>query len=410
MLSNEWEVDRIKNHATKVGSGVTPRGGSSTYKDHGVPFIRSQNVLWGKLSFEDIAYIDDKQHAVMSNSCVQKNDVLLNITGASIGRSCIYENIDHEANVNQHVCIIRTNDTLAPKFLLYFLLSHNGQKQIEQFQAGGNRQGLNYEQIRSFKVPIPPVNEQNKIARILTTWDKAIETIEGLIKNSQQQKKYLMQQLLTGDQGLPNFNSNWKDWHLTDIADVIVSPVDKKTQPEEILVRLCNYTDVYYNTRITKNIDFMQATAKQSEIDRYTLKVDDVVITKDSETPGDIAIPALISEDLAGVVCGYHLAIIRPDKEIADGAYLNYLFSMPRIRYYFFTLATGATRFGLSIGGIKKAHFSLPPLKEQKKIASILSSADQEIESMQEKLKLFKQEKKALMQQLLTGKRRVKAA
>ena len=137
------------------------------------------------------------------------------------------------------------------------------------------------------------------------------------------------------------------------------------------------------------------------------MQVGDVIITKDSETPGDIAIPALVSEDLGGVVCGYHLAIIRPNKKLLEGAFLNYLLSMPETRYYFFTLANGATRFGLSIGSINNAHFSLPPLKEQQKIATVLTTADKEIELLEQQLADLQQEKKALMQVLLTGKRRV---
>ena len=204
------------------------------------------------------------------------------------------------------------------------------------------------------------------------------------------------------------FGGEWNDHYLTDLAQVIVSPVDKKTIEGELPVELCNYTDVYYNNRITRSLNFMKATAKPSEIEKYTLQVNDVIITKDSETPGDIAVPALVSEDLDGVVCGYHLAIIRPIKECLSGEYLSYLFSMPKTRYYFFTLATGATRFGLSIGGINKAHFRLPPIEEQEKIAAVLSTADQEISALQHKLDTLKNEKKALMQQLLTGKRRVK--
>ena len=255
--------------------------------------------------------------------------------------------------------------------------------------------------------------EQRKIAKILSTWDKAISTTERLIDNSKQQKKALMQQLLTGkkrlldDSGKP-FEGGWEDLYLHDVAKIIVSPVDKKIVEGEIPVELCNYTDVYYNTRITNSIEFMKATAKKSEIDKYTLQVNDVIITKDSETPGDIAVPALVSEDLRGTVCGYHLAIVRPNSQLVEGAYLNYLFSMQKTRYYFFTLATGATRFGLSIGGINKAHFTLPPLEEQQKIAAVLTNADKEIELLEQQLADLKQEKKALMQQLLTGKCRVK--
>ena len=222
-----------------------------------------------------------------------------------------------------------------------------------------------------------------------------------------------MQQLLTGkkrlrDENGERFGGEWENRHLTNIAKVIVSSVDKKTVENEIPVELCNYTDVYYNTKITRKLNFMKATATDSEIERYALQVNDIVITKDSEVPNDIAVPALVSEELNGVICGYHLAIVRPDRKYINSAFLGYLFSMPRTRYYFFTLATGATRFGLSISGINKAQFILPSIEEQQKIATILSTADQEIATLQRQLDHLKQEKKALMQQLLTGKRRVK--
>ena len=165
MVPKGWSIESLGNVTEKVGSGVTPRGGSNSYKLSGIPLIRSQNVLWGKLDLSDVAYIDELQHNKMKGSFVYKNDVLLNITGASIGRVAVSD-ID-EANVNQHVCIIRSEE-LNSEYLKSFLLSFQGQKQIEQCQAGGNRQGLNFEQIKSFKLPVPPFPEQQKIAKILS--------------------------------------------------------------------------------------------------------------------------------------------------------------------------------------------------------------------------------------------------
>jgi type I restriction enzyme S subunit len=152
----------------------------------------------------------------------------------------------------------------------------------------------------------------------------------------------------------------------------------------------------------------MRATATDREIEKFSLTVGDVIITKDSETPGDIAVPAYVDENLDGVVCGYHLAILRPKKNKIAGEFLSYLLSMAKTRYYFFTLATGATRFGLSVGSIEKAHINLPSTGEQKKISAVLRAADKEIELLKRKRDCLVQEKKALMQQLLTGKRRVK--
>ena len=123
---------------------------------------------------------------------------------------------------------------------------------------------------------------------------------------------------------IPN---DWKLSHLYESAEILVSGVDKRIEKNEISVRLCNYTDVYYNELITDKIDFMNATAKKIEIEKYSLKKGDVVITKDSETPDDIAVSSFVSEDLKNVVCGYHLAIIRTDRESLLGEYLTVLFN-----------------------------------------------------------------------------------
>ena len=188
-FSGEWKKCTIGGLTIKVGSGVTPRGGEAVYKTEGHPFVRSQNVGLGHLLLDDIAYIDEDTHQRQKNTELQLDDVLLNITGAFIGRSAIVTKEIVRGNVNQHVCIIRTKDNLVSSFLCNFLLSNYGQKQIDSFQAGGNRQGLNFEQIKSIKIAIPTVNEQSKIAQLLqlveeriATQNKIIEKYESLIK------------------------------------------------------------------------------------------------------------------------------------------------------------------------------------------------------------------------------------
>ena len=148
-FSGEWKMCTIGELITKVGSGVTPRGGEAVYKTEGHPFVRSQNVGLGNLLLDDIAFIDEETHLRQKNTELQFNDVLLNITGASIGRSALVDKQIVGGNVNQHVCIIRTKENLVPSFICSFLLSNYGQRQIDSFQAGGNRQGLNFEQIKS---------------------------------------------------------------------------------------------------------------------------------------------------------------------------------------------------------------------------------------------------------------------
>ena len=188
-FTGEWKKCIIGELTTKVGSGVTPRGGEAVYKSEGHPFVRSQNVGLGHLILDDIAYIDEDTHQRQKNTELQLDDVLLNITGASIGRSALVNQQIVGGNVNQHVCIIRANKKLIPSFLCNFLLSQYGQKQIESFQAGGNRQGLNFEQIKSIKIGLPSVEEQKKIADLLLlieqriiTQNKIIEKLQSLIK------------------------------------------------------------------------------------------------------------------------------------------------------------------------------------------------------------------------------------
>ena len=188
-FSGEWETVKIGTITTKVGSGVTPRGGETVYRSQGHPFVRSQNVGWGRLLLNDIAYIDEETHKKQLNTALELNDILLNITGASIGRCAVVNKMIVNGNVNQHVCIIRSNGAVDPKFLCNYLLSNYGQKQIDSFQAGGNRQGLNFEQIKSIRISIPTLDEQKYIAKLLCainqrieTQNKIIEKLETLIK------------------------------------------------------------------------------------------------------------------------------------------------------------------------------------------------------------------------------------
>ena len=194
----KWKKCKLGLCCSKIGSGKTPRGGSSVYVDQGVMFLRSQNVLWGTLDISDVSYIDDETNKTMLSSEVHSGDVLLNITGASIGRSCIYS-LHDRANVNQHVCIIRLSSegkkNLLPSFLLQQVLSDLIQQQIMDCQNGGSREGLNFQQISDFDIILPDIEEQHKICGLFDTFDHKVlseeETLSALIRL----RSSLMQQL-----------------------------------------------------------------------------------------------------------------------------------------------------------------------------------------------------------------------
>ena len=198
-FSGEWKMCTIGELITKVGSGVTPRGGEAVYKTEGHPFVRSQNVGLGNLLLDDIAFIDEETHLRQKNTELQFNDVLLNITGASIGRSALVDKQIVGGNVNQHVCIIRTKENLVPSFICSFLLSNYGQRQIDSFQAGGNRQGLNFEQIKSIKITIPSKDEQIKIAKLLRAIDERIATQNKIIEKLQSLIKGIAQNIVSNN-------------------------------------------------------------------------------------------------------------------------------------------------------------------------------------------------------------------
>ncbi len=190
------------------------------------------------------------------------------------------------------------------------------------------------------------------------------------------------------------------------IAKVRLSNIDKKSKEGELAVELCNYVDVYYNDNITSDIEFMKATARQDQIDIFSLKEGDILITKDSETPDDIAVPAFVSSSLHGVVCGYHLAHVRPYRKYADGNYLFRSFSARGISDQFEISANGVTRFGIGKQAIDNSVFLTPPLEEQTAIAAYLDRKTVQIDNLiskkQKLIVLLKEERAATINQAVT--------
>ena len=170
---NTWEQRKLGDITSKIGSGKTPLGGKEAYVENGICLIRSQNVYDDRVDLTDVVYIDEETDNSMSNSRVVTGDVLLNITGASIGRSAVYTGLDG-ANVNQHVCIIRPVDGYEPKYVQLNISSSNGQKQIDSSQAGGGREGLNFQQIGKMTFMFPKLEEQQKIGVFFSNLDNLI--------------------------------------------------------------------------------------------------------------------------------------------------------------------------------------------------------------------------------------------
>ena len=193
-FTGAWEQRKLDDVTVKIGSGKTPSGGENAYVDAGIPLIRSQNVNDNKVDFENIVYIDESTDKLMMNSRVFANDVLLNITGASIGRSAVYKGLD-EANVNQHVCIIRPIEGYHPDFIQLNLAWDRGQKQIKSSQAGGGREGLNFQQIGKMKFVFPTLDEQKQIGNYFNNIDHLITLHQREYEKLQELKKFMLQNM-----------------------------------------------------------------------------------------------------------------------------------------------------------------------------------------------------------------------
>lgn len=167
-VPEHWSISKLGYHTFKIGSGKTPSGGSMVYQDSGVLFLRSQNIYNDglRISSDEAVYIDELTHKEMNGTSVLNGDILLNITGGSIGRSCIVRNLKTQANVNQHVCIIRLPEHLND-YISLVIQSDLIQEQINLQQTGGNREGLNFEQIANFVITIPPKDEMTKIGEYI---------------------------------------------------------------------------------------------------------------------------------------------------------------------------------------------------------------------------------------------------
>ena len=169
--------------------------------------------------------------------------------------------------------------------------------------------------------------------------------------------------------------TDWRVTRLDAVADVLFSNVDKHSVEGETPVRLCNYVDVYKNDLITNAIDFMEASAEEREIKKFQIRRGDILATKDSEAADDIAIPSLVAEELPGVLCGYHLAMIRPRLASVSGSFLAWLHVSKSFRAQYEAKAVGVTRFGLSQYAFRAARIPLPTLPEQQRIATYLDAS-----------------------------------
>jgi type I restriction enzyme S subunit len=288
----------------------------------------------------------------------------------------------------------------------------------------GVRSTLNAKDLLNIRVVKPPIDEQDQIARFL---DNKLFKINKFIKAKKRQivllkelKQAIINQAVTkginlnvpmkdsGVEWIGEIPEHWDVRKLSNIAVIILSGLDKKSYDGQRQVKLCNYIDVYSNHYITNDINFMTATAKENEIMKFSLFKGDIIITKDSESWDDIAVPAYVSEDLENVLCGYHLAIIRVNTLDVYKQFLFKSFLSNYVAYQFNIKAKGVTRYGISYQHIHDTMIVIPPFREQKEIVSFIinqtQTIDKAIETIQKQIDLVKEYRTTLISEVVTGK------
>ncbi|MBK5241940.1 restriction endonuclease subunit S [Clostridium sp.] len=405
----DWEVKKINDFAEFVGSGVTPKGGQSVYKTKGIPFVRSQNVYPDGLRLDNVAYIDEKQNDKMKRTEFKENDILLNITGASIGRCTYVPEGFGRGNVNQHVCIIRTNKTVSLKYISLYINSPFVQKQIEALNTGSSREGLNFQQVRRLNICLPKMDEQVAIENIIITIDVQIERTESLIEKTKELKKGLMQRLLTKGIGHTEFKETevgiipkaWRVNRIIDVADTASGGTPSRSKKE------------YYENGIIpwvktgelgkKYIYDTEEKITQEAIKKSSAKlipINSVLIAMYGATIGKTSITKnVVSTNQAS--CAVICKLSQLDYE-----YLYYISSFYKEKLI--ELGAGGAQPNISQQLIKEFKIPVPNIKEQKNISDILSTFDRKIEQYEIEKQKYQQLKQGLTQKLLIGKIRVK--
>ena len=413
---------RIKDYTTKVGSGVTPRGGAETYLDEGIPLFRSQNVTNNGFLMDDIAFISEEVDESMKGTRVKPGDVLLNITGASIGR-CYYTSDDFErGNVNQHVCIIRPKrNKVKPGYLHYCIISDMGQQQIDLTQTGANREGLAVEDIKGFVFDIPSLSVQQRIVDYL---DEKLAKIDERIAVLEKQqgayarlKKSVIHQAVT--RGLnPNVplkdsGTEWigmipEHWNVRRIKEVgelkLGKMLDEKPKDGYSLRPYLKSKNIGWLELKLDEVEDMFFS--ESEMNILRLHEGDIVISEG----GEVGKSAYWTGELQECYIQNSVQKLTLYKGFCSKYYLYLSFLLGQMGYYK-SIVNLVSIMHLTYEKLRKVVVLCPPLSEQQAIASYLdekcAKIDAAIENIGKQIDASKLLKRALINEVITGQRAV---
>lgn len=410
MVPNGWNVQSIESFC-KVSS--SKRIMQSDYVKEGVPFYRSKEIILKSKGIEptDIIYIDVDKFAGLKGKfgAPEEGDILISAVG-TLGKCYLVKKGEEFYFKDGNLLWLRELRGVEQLYLIQFMQSPYFQNEIQNMTGGSSQKALTIIKLAQMNLPLPSLPEQRKIATILGTWDKAISTIERLIDNSKQQKKALMQQLLTGthtqrkrlldDSGKP-FEGEWEELSLHDIFPVIDS-LHKTPKFSETGYPMVRVTDIKGGKLSLESTLRVNEAVFQEYTKKYKPKSGDIVFSR----VGSYGNSSIVKTTKP--FCLGQNTVIASSKKDHSSEYIYQFLNTTFIKRQIEKNVDGSSHKTVSLKIIRNLKLLIPCKSEQKKIADVLTNADKEIELLEQQLADLKKEKKALMQQLLTGKRRVK--
>ncbi len=384
-------------------SGGTPDTTVSEYWGTEISWVTPSEVskLKNRFLSETERYISTLGLKNSSAQLIPQNSIIV-CTRATVGDCCI--NVKELTTNQGFKTIIPFKNNCD---FIYYLIA-NYKNNLRRLSCGSTFLEISKKDFENMTVLIPPIEEQKKIAEVLSCWDDGIEKLEKVIELKEKQKRGLIQRLLSGKTRIKGFSIPWKQVKLGEIGMISSAGVDKKIIVGEEDVILLNYMDVYKKDFISSGDLLQHVTAKLSHKLKCDLKKGDIFFTPSSETRGDIGRSAVITENIKDGVYSYHIVRLRPTIEI-DLSFSAYIFKTDSFYKQAYVFCEGSgQRYVISQDDFRLMNVYMPTdIKEQTAIAEVLTSTDNEIFLLKRKCELFKQQKKWLMQQLLTGKKRL---
>lgn len=404
-IPEEWVVLNGSEITSKITKGSSPNWQGYNYVSDGVLFVTSENVRDGYLDISTPKFVEDAFAEKVKGASLAFEDILINIVGASIGRSCLF-NERTAACINQAVALFRVKKEQCPAFLQAYLQLPQTVRRLLDTQSETARPNLSLGDLRAFQFPLPSLPEQRRIAAILGTWDRAIATVQQLLAAQQKRKRGLMQKLLSGKRRFEGFEGEWRTVRLGDLGETYTGLTGKTATDFGEGAPYIPYLNVFNNSRIDpRQVDRVRigANDRQNRVRRG-----DIFFTVSSETPDEVGMAAVLLDEveemyLNSFCFGFRLNTF--DQLLPEFA--RYYLRGTTFRRALNKLAQGATRYNLSKGQLVNLHLHLPGIKEQQAIADCLESIDREIDALNRYTARLTAQKRGLMQQLLTGRVRV---